>query len=109
MYGVNVILAHGDDEGPAVIFEKTPTYVNLFGTIQRAYDARGGWTSDFMDLRGGPLVRADGGFLIMYAMETISEPGVWRALKRTLTHNRLEIHPLERIFPSGGSAMRPGV
>jgi len=28
-----------------------------------------GWTSDFMDLRGGSLLRADGGFLIMYALE----------------------------------------
>src|SRR5205807_7705303 len=80
---------------------------NLFGTIQRAYDARGGWTSDFMDLRGGSLLRADGGYLIMYSMETISEPGVWRALKRTLNHNRLEIQPLEMFYPFGGSAMKP--
>src|SRR5712675_1060158 len=106
-YGVNVILAHdGDGESP-VIFETTPTYATLFGTIQRAYDARGGWTSDFMDLRGGSLLRADGGYLIMYSMETISEPGVWRALKRTLNHNRLEIQPLEMFYPFGGSALKP--
>ena len=107
VYGVNVILAHGDEAESPVIFETTPTYANLFGTIQRAYDARGGWTSDFMDLRGGSLLRADGGFLIMYALETISEPGVWRALKRTLNHNRLEIQPLEMFYPFGGSAMKP--
>jgi predicted ATP-dependent protease len=107
VYGVNVILAHdGDSESP-VIFETTPTYANLFGTIQRAYDARGGWTSDFMDLRGGSLLRADGGYLIMYSLETISEPGVWRALKRTLNHNRLEIQPLEMFYPFGGSALKP--
>jgi hypothetical protein len=76
----------------------------LFGTIQRAYDARGGWTSDFMDLRGGSLLRADGGFLIMYSLEALSEVGVWRALKRTLNHNRLEIQPLEMFYPFGGSA-----
>src|SRR6266853_1596100 len=106
-YGVNVILAHdGDGESP-VIFETTPTYANLFGTIQRAYDAPGGWTSDFMDLRGGSLLRADGGYLIMYSLETISEPGVWRALKRTLNHNRLEIQPLEMFYPFGGSALKP--
>src|ERR1700719_1532501 len=107
LYGVNVILAHGDEDGSPVIFETTPTYANLFGTIQRAYDARGGWTSDFMDLRAGSLLRADGGFLIMYSLEALSEVGVWRALKRTLNHNRLEIQPLEMFYPFGGSAQKP--
>src|SRR5438477_734145 len=107
VYGVNVILAHDNDDKSPVIFETTPTYANLFGTIQRAYDTRGGWTSDFMDLRGGSLLRADGGFLIMYSMEAISETGVWRALKRTLNHNRLEIQPLEMFYPFGGSALKP--
>jgi predicted ATP-dependent protease len=107
VYGVNVILAHDDEDKSPVIFETTPTYANLFGTIQRAYDTRGGWTSDFMDLRGGSLLRADGGFLIMYSLEALSEVGVWRALKRTLNHNRLEIQPLEMFYPFGGSAQKP--
>ena len=107
VYGVNVILAHDNDDKSPVIFETTPTYANLFGTIQRAYDTRGGWTSDFMDLRGGSLLRADGGFLIMYSLEALSEVGVWRALKRTLNHNRLEIQPLEMFYPFGGSAQKP--
>ena len=107
VYGVNVILAHNHEETSPVIFETTPTYANLFGTIQRAYDTRGGWSSDFMDLRGGSLLRADGGFLIMYSMEALSETGVWRALKRTLNHNRLEIQPLEMFYPFGGSALKP--
>ncbi len=107
VYGVNVILAHDNDDKSPVIFETTPTYANLFGTIQRAYDTRGGWTSDFMDLRGGSLLRADGGFLIMYSLEALSETGVWRALKRTLNHNRLEIQPLEMFYPFGGSAQKP--
>jgi ATP-dependent Lon protease len=107
VYGVNVILAHSEDDVSPVIFETTPSYPNLFGTVQRAYDARGGWTSDFMDLRAGSLLRADGGFLIMYAMEAISETGVWRALKRTLNHNRLELQPVDMFYPFGGSAMKP--
>ena len=107
VYGVNVILAHNSDDTSPVIFETTPTHANLFGTIQRAYDARGGWTSDFMDLRGGSLLRADGGFLIMYSVEALSEPGVWRALKRTLNHNRLEIQPLEMFYPFTSTALKP--
>ena len=32
---------------------------------------------------------------------------MWRALKRTLNHNRLEIQPLEMFYPFGGSAQKP--
>jgi ATP-dependent Lon protease len=107
VYGVNVILSHNSESDSPVIFETTPTYANLFGTIQRAYDARGGWSSDFMDLRGGSLLRADGGFLIMYSIEALSEPGVWRALKRTMNHTRLEIQPLEVFYPFATTALKP--
>ncbi len=107
IYSVNVILAHGEQETSPVIFETTPTYANLFGTIQRTYDARGGWNSDFMDLRGGSVLRADGGFLIMYALDVLTEVGVWRTLKRMLNHRRLEIQPLDLFFPFGTSALKP--
>jgi predicted ATP-dependent protease len=107
VYGVNVILAHNHEDASPVIFETTPTYTNLFGNIQRAYDARGGWNSDFMDLRAGSLLRADGGYLIMYSIEALSEAGVWRALKRTLNHDRLEIQPFETFYPFTTTALKP--
>ncbi|HKS80151.1 MAG TPA: AAA family ATPase [Candidatus Acidoferrales bacterium] len=107
VYGVNVILAHGEQEKCPVIFETIPTYANLFGTIHRSYDARGGWNSDFMDLRGGSLLRADGGFLVMYGLDALTEPGVWRTLKRTLNHGKLEIQPVDAFFPFSTAAMKP--
>lgn len=107
VYGVNVILAHGLNEPLPVLFETTPTYHNLFGTVHRSYDARGGYTSDFMDLRGGSILRADGGYLIMYALDALTETGVWRTLKRMLNHGKLEIQPLETIFPFSALALKP--
>jgi lon-related putative ATP-dependent protease len=107
VYGVNVILAHGEQETCPVIFETIPTYANLFGTVHRSYDTRGGWNSDFMDLRGGSLLRADGGFLVMYALDTLTETGVWRTLKRTLNHGKLEIQPVETFFPFSTAALKP--
>jgi ATP-dependent Lon protease len=107
VYGVNVILAHGEQDTCPVIFETIPTYANLFGTVHRSYDARGGWNSDFMDLRGGSLLRADGGFLVMYALDTLTETGVWRTLKRTLNHGKLEIQPVETFFPFSTAALKP--
>jgi len=107
VYGVNVILAHGEGEKCPVIFETVPSYANLFGTIQRSYDTRGSWNSDFMDLRGGSMLRADGGFLVMYALDALTETGVWRTLKRTLNHGKLEIQPVDMFFPFGSSALKP--
>src|ERR1700723_666594 len=107
VYGVNVILAHGEREQCPVIFETIPTYANMFGTIHRSYDTRGGWNSDFMDLRGGSLLRADGGFLVMYALDTLTETGVWRTLKRTLNHGKLEIQPVDVFFPFSSAALKP--
>lgn len=108
VYGVNVILAHGEQEKCPVIFETIPTYANLFGTIHRSYDTRGGgWNSDFMDLRGGSLLRADGGFLVMYGLDALTEPGVWRTLKRTLNHGKLEIQPVDAFFPFSTAALKP--
>jgi len=63
--------------------------------------------SDFMDLRAGSLLRADGGFLIMYSLEALSEVGVWRALKRTLNHNRLEIQRSKCFIPSVAARRSP--
>jgi ATP-dependent Lon protease len=60
-----------------------------------------------MDLRGGSLLRADGGFLIMYSIEALSEPGVWRALKRTMNHSLLEIQPFESFYPFTTTALKP--
>jgi predicted ATP-dependent protease len=107
VYGVNVLLAHNEDDSSPVIFETTPTYANLFGTVQRAYDWRGSAPSDFMDLRGGSILRADGGFLILYASDALIEPAVWKTLKRTMNHGRLEIQPPEMMFPMGLSALKP--
>src|SRR5580700_7697757 len=107
VYGINVILAHAENEKCPVVFETIPTYANLFGTVQRSYDQRGGWNSDFMDLRGGSLLRADGGFLVMYALDALTETGVWRTLKRTLNHGKLEIQPVDMFFPFSASALKP--
>ncbi len=107
VYGVNVILAHVKSEKCPVVFETIPTYANLFGTIHRSYDTRGGWNSDFMDLRGGSLLRSDGGFLVMYALDTLTEAGVWRTLKRTLNHGKLEIQPVDVFFPFSTAALKP--
>lgn len=107
VYGVNVILAHDGEPGCPVIFETVPTYANLFGTVQRSFEGFGSWRSDYMDLRAGSLLQADGGFLIMYALDALAERAVWPTLKRTLNHRKLEIQPVDAFFPFGTPALKP--
>jgi lon-related putative ATP-dependent protease len=108
VYGVNVVLAHEDGPACPVVFETVPTYANLFGSIQRSFEGMGGWHADFMDLRGGAMLQADGGFLVVYALDVMSERGVWQALKRTLNHRRLEIQPIDALFPfAAPPALKP--
>ncbi len=108
MYRVNVVLAHEKEDGCPVIIETSPTYSNLFGTVQRSYDMRGVAHSDFLDVRGGSLLEADGGYLVVNALDALIEPGVWKALKRTLMHGKLEIQAVpEWMTPFATSAMKP--
>lgn len=109
MYRVNAVLGHEDqEEACPVILETSPTYVNLFGTIQRTYDMRGVARSDFTDIRGGSLLEADGGYLVINALDALTEPGVWRALKRALIHGQLEIQSAADWFSHlAGSALKP--
>ena len=109
MYRVNAVLGHEDqEEACPVILETSPTYVNLFGTIQRTYDMRGVARSDFTDIRGGSLLEADGGYLVINALDALTEPGVWRALKRALIHGQLEIQSAADLLSHlSGSALKP--
>ena len=108
LYRVNVVLSHDDDGTVPVIIETAPTYANLFGSVQRTYDMRGIAQSDFMDIRGGSFLQADGGYLILNALDALIEPGVWKTLKRTLIHGKLEIQAVpDWLMPFATSALKP--
>ncbi|MBI4466588.1 MAG: AAA family ATPase [Acidobacteria bacterium] len=107
-YRVNVVLGHESEDGCPVILETLPTYVNLFGTIERTYTVRGVAQSDFTDIRAGSLLQADGGYLVINAMDALTEPGVWKALKRTLIYGKLEIQSAaDWLFHVAGTALKP--
>ncbi len=109
IYSVNVVLDNSKLDGCPVVIETTPTFVNLFGTVEKVYDDRGAWTTDFTRIKGGSILRADGGYLIINATDALSEAGVWKALKRVLLHRKLEIQSIESFFQSASlpSAMKP--
>ncbi len=107
VYRVNVIQDNTDKEPCPVVIETTPTYTNLFGTIERTVDPRGFFQTDHTKIKGGALLRADGGYLVVNALDALTEPGVWKALKRTLIYRKLEIQPLDTFFQISSIALKP--
>jgi len=105
-YQVNLLVNNSHIKKAPVIIETAPNYKNLFGTIEKTMEANGSWTSDFMNIKSGSLLRADGGVLVLNLEEMISEPLVWKILKRSLKYGQLEIEAPETVF-IGNSAIKP--
>ena len=106
-YQVNVVVDNGSVKGIPVIIEKNPRYKNLFGTIERTIDKNGVWQTNFLQIKAGSMLKADGGFLVINAIDALVEPGVWTTLKRILRNRQIEIQPPEYGLFGGTSALKP--
>lgn len=106
-YDVNVVVDNSDTKGRPVIIETTPTYRNLFGSIERVVGRFGEWRSDFTRIKAGSLMRANGGYLVLNALDVLIEPGVWAALKRTIRNRIIEMQPYDPFYLFGGTALKP--
>jgi ATP-dependent Lon protease len=106
-YQVNVVVDNSDVKGAPVVFETNPRYKNLFGTIERVIDRNGIWRTDFMHIKGGSMLKADGGYLAIHAADAITEPGVYSALKRILRNRQIEIQSYESGLFGSSSALKP--
>jgi len=106
-YEVNIILDNSNTTSCPVVVEITPTYTNLFGTIEKVNDGRGGWYADFTRIKAGSLLKANGGFLVLNVPHIFEEPGVWKTLKRILTFRQLEIQDSYNFFQFQPSILKP--
>ncbi len=95
---VNLILDNYATSTAPIVVETSPTYQSLFGTIERRVDARGFTVSDVSHIRAGSLLRADGGYIILNAMDVLADATVWVALKKVMLYGRLDIQPLDTQF-----------
>jgi predicted ATP-dependent protease len=108
-YRVNLLVDNAEREGAPIIMEKNPNYVNLFGSIESSMNRFGLLETDFTKIRAGSLLKANGGYIVISALEALLEPGVWSALKRTLKHQTLEIqnYPSLLFFSTKGPKPEP--
>jgi lon-related putative ATP-dependent protease len=106
-YQVNVLVDNSEVKGAPVIIETSPTYRNLFGTIERNWGMGGIGKADFTKIKGGSFLRANGGYLVLNALDVLIEPGVWVALKRTLRNRSIEMQSFDPFYLFASSALKP--
>lgn len=106
-YQVNVLVDNSETDKRPIIFETSPSYKNLFGTIERYAAGPGVYVSDFLNIKAGSLLRANGGYLVVNAFDALIEPGVWQALKRTLRNGIVDIQAFDPFHILTTSALKP--
>lgn len=106
-YEVNIILDNSNNKECPIYIETSPTFINLFGVIEKASDSRGGWFSDFTKIKGGSMLRANDGYIVINAIDAFSEPGVWKTLKRVLLYGKLEIQDIANLYQFSPSILKP--
>ena len=106
-YDVNIVLDNSIMKECPIIIETSPTFTNLFGSIEKVSDGRGGYYSDYTNIRAGSILRANGGYLVLNVMHLFEESGVWKTLKRVLTYNKLEMQDSPHVFQFTSSTIKP--
>ena len=106
-YEVNIVVDNAQTNGAPIIVESAPTYLNLFGTIERVVDRFGRVVTNFTRIKPGSFLRAHGGYLIFSLEDAITEPAVWKVLKRTLRSGRIEMETYEPFALFSASGLKP--
>lgn len=106
-YEINIIVDNAQTKGAPILVESAPTYLNLFGTIERVVDRFGRVVTNFTRIKSGSFVRAHGGYLIFSLEDAITEPAVWKVLKRTLRSGRIEMETYEPFALFSASGLKP--
>jgi len=106
-YEVNVVVDNSATTGAPVLIESSPTYLNLFGSIERVVDRAGRLVTNFTRIKAGSLLRAHGGYLIFSLEDALTEPAVWKMLKRTLKSGRIEMETYEPFAMFSTSGLKP--
>jgi lon-related putative ATP-dependent protease len=96
-YRVNVFVDNSDTQGQPIIVETNPTYHNVFGVVEKKPIA-GGYFTDFTLIKPGSISRANGGYLVLYDRDVLSNAGVWEALQRVIKNRELRIEEPSAFF-----------
>lgn len=106
-YRVNLLVDNSDLKAAPVIIETNPNYINLFGSIELLPSRSGLWQTDFTKIKAGSFLKANGGYLVMNALDALTEPGVWTTLKRSLRNQMAEIQNWASLYLISTTRLKP--
>jgi lon-related putative ATP-dependent protease len=106
-YRVNLLVDNSDQHGAPVVMETNPNYVNLFGSIESTMTRVGLSQTDFTMIKAGSFLKANGGYLVVNALDALVEPGVWTTLKRTLRNQVFEIQNYLQMYLFSSARLKP--
>lgn len=96
-YEVNLLIDNSETEGAPVVIESNPVYPNLFGAIERKAWF-GALFTDFTLIKPGALHKANGGYLVMKAMDLLKWYLSYEALKRALGQGEIKIEDPGELY-----------
>jgi lon-related putative ATP-dependent protease len=106
-YSVNVIVNNGGANGAPCVFESNPTYYNLFGRIEHKFQM-GAALTDFTMIKAGALHKANGGFLVIAALDLLRNIFSYDALKRAVRNREVKVEDVwEQYRLITTSALKP--
>jgi len=110
VYEVNLLYdqsASQSENNVPIVEEQNPSYSNIFGAVEYIVGSGGFWSTDFRHIKAGNLLKADGGYLIVNALDILRRPHVWDQLKRVLRTEKLVIQQPETYFQMAPMAIKP--
>ena len=106
-FRVNLLVDNSDVKGSPIIMETNPNFINLFGSVEMVSSRFGIIQTDFTKIKAGSFLKANGGYLIINALDALIEPGVWPTLKRTLRNQTLQIQNYASLFLISPTRLKP--
>lgn len=106
-YRVNVVIDNSTTQEAPIIIENNPTYYNLFGKIEKNVE-HGMYLTDFTMIKPGSIHRANGGYLVLNALDIFRAGNIWDTLKRVLRNRKGFIEDMGEqysLLPTSG--LRP--
>lgn len=89
-YKVNTFINNRDLKGAPIVIENNPTYYNLFGRVEHKLQY-GVAMTDFTMIKAGSLQQANGGYLVIDALELLKNIFSYDALKRTIKDKEIKV------------------
>jgi len=106
-YKTNLLVDNAELNQAPVVMETNPNYINLFGSIESTVGRFGAWMTNFTQVKAGSFLKANGGYLVLNALDALLEPGVWPTLKRTLRNQVFEIQNYASLFLISTKSLKP--